>query len=218
MRRRLALFAIGLMVILSAPAALAAEGTYISAPIGGDEVVSFTTLAIENQYVPTGASIAYSVSGSASNYQAWSTPQQVSNSMDLRTLSELTDSKYLKVKAIFASSTLESPSVGGLTVGYTTAEGSTASTTAQGASLTNSESTSEANTTTTDAGASQEANNTKFVNASQTTSQQSDSVSLTTLASTGGNLWINLLIAALVSAIVAWVLLRRPKQSTAGAN
>lgn len=181
----------------------AADGTYISSAIGDKRLVSFTTLTVGDQKVPAGTNITYAFAGSGSNYEQWSTPQAVSESLALASVPELANSKYAKVRIVMSASATESPSLGGFTLTYEVLGDTLVAapmTTSNTSSGSQSAVTSQANTT---------------VNLSNSAQVKTTPAAL---ATTGGNLWFNLGVALAVSILIGWWLLSRRTEAPAIAS
>lgn len=81
----------------------AQSGYYISHALGSNEVLSFTYFRPEGVKEPAKTSITYSFAGSKDDYKTWTKPETTGDKIDLAKFTELTDSKFIKVKIEFFS-------------------------------------------------------------------------------------------------------------------
>ena len=96
------------------------SGTWISAPIGHDQLTKFSKLEIVDQSQPAGTTVGYEFSGQQSDYHDWSNSQSLSSdgAIDLSNNPKINQSKYLRVRITLTSSSTESPSVTGFAISY----------------------------------------------------------------------------------------------------
>lgn len=81
----------------------ASSGYYISHALGSNEVLGFTYFRPEGVKEPAKTSITYSFAGSKDDYKTWTKPETTGDKIDLAKFTELTDSKFIKVKIEFFS-------------------------------------------------------------------------------------------------------------------
>lgn len=191
-----------LMILISPSLAAAATrtGTYESAAIGDSKVVSFKHFLPLAQDRPAGTIVTYQFAGSKTNFTTWSPAQATTGKIDLNSVPELKDSRELKVRITMVSESSISPTLKGFSVNYLTVGDTpvlTATTPAAGVTVATNTPTKTATATV------------HLSDKSMTTQAQT-----TRLVATGGNLWVNLGLALLLSLLVTWFLvLRHPDQA-----
>lgn len=183
-----------------------ASGNYISESIGDSNAISFEKIELMDQNKPAGTEIKYSFSGDNSNYQQWSSATKIDNSLILSNIEEIKNAKYIKLRISMTSPNSEvSPSLKGFSITYQRLIGeSPTTTTTTTTSITATTTTTEPTSSTTISN-----NNGTPTNIESSTSIDS---SISKLVASGSILWFNILIALVISLIIAYFLFKNKKE------
>lgn len=212
--------------ILSNNLLAASSGSYISTNIGEETVSSFTNFKALDQILPANTSITYQFSSNIDNYQTWSNEQACIWIIDLTKITSLNNAKFIKVKINMYSSSSDIPSLSGFEVTYQTTTNSSSSNQATGTNQvssainvntsanftdSSSQSSSSSNTSTSTSSSSSNSESSSANNASNDTKTKTISLSQNktdqiNLVSTGGNLWVNIIIALAITGALSLIL------------
>lgn len=208
---------IALLIGIS-PVLANSTGSYTSAAIGEVSASRFTTFSVIEQVEPAGTCITYSFAGSNDNYSSWSNAQATDSTIDLSTLTNLTNSKYIKVKINMSSSNDSFPSLKGFEVTYETISASTSTESSSSGSNGSSDSSSGASSGTSSNESSSSSNSSNSSSSDSKSSNAEVKTQTVTLSqnqkknqlvSTGSNLWANIGIALVLTGVVTFLLFRK---------
>lgn len=175
------------------------EGYYISHALGQDNIIEWEYFKPGGVKLPSGTSLSYQFAGSKNNYQSWTDLQSTDDKIDLSSLTQLKDSKYLKVRINFSSNSSETPSLKDYTL--------LVKVPANSGQVIGSIPPPEGQPVPqpVSAGAEKIIQNIKTTNGNE--------VQITQLVSTGSFLWFNLLIAVILGIFISILLLKISRRS-----